>query len=102
MKKNWEERPNSGSLFFNQKKQSDKAPDFTGTVTIGEELAELIRKSPGSVQFRLAGWKKVTSAGNNWLSISVSSTEPPNRGSFNKNGYSNTKRTTVNDDAPWE
>lgn len=101
MKKQWEERPNSGSLFFNQKKSSDKAPDFTGTLTIGEELAELLRRSPGSVQFRLAGWKKVTSTGNNWLSISVSTSEPQNKGSFNSNGYSK-KRTVVNDDAPWE
>jgi uncharacterized protein (DUF736 family) len=101
MKKQWEERSNSGSLFFNQKKSSDKAPDFTGTLTIGEDLADLIRKSPGSVQFRLAGWKKVTSTGNNWLSISVSNNEPPKNGkTFSSNGYS--KRNTGNDDAPWE
>ena len=101
MKKQWEERSNSGSLFFNQKKSSDKAPDFTGTLTIGEDLAALIRKSPGSVQFRLAGWKKVTSTGNNWLSISVSNNEPPKDGkTFSSNGYS--KRNTGNDDAPWE
>lgn len=101
MKKEWQERPNSGSLFFNQKKSSDKAPDFTGTLTIGEELADLLRKSPGSVQFRLAGWKKVTSTGNNWLSISVSTSEPPQqRKPFSSNNYS--KRNTSNDDAPWE
>lgn len=101
MKKEWQERPNSGSLFFNQKKSSDKAPDFTGTLTIGEELAELLRKSPGSVQFRLAGWKKVTSTGNSWLSISVSNNEPPQqRKPFSSNNYS--KRNTSNDDAPWE
>lgn len=95
MKKQWDERPNTGALFLNQKKQSDKAPDFTGTLTIGEELADLIRKSPGSTQFRLAGWKRTTSTGNTMLSVSVSNIQPPTNGIYSK------KRTEQNDDTPW-
>ena len=100
MKKQWEERPNSGSLFVNDRKQSDKAPDFSGTLTIGEELADLVRKSPGSVQFRLAGWKRTTSNGNSMLSIAISNKEPPQKNGGSPNGYSN-KRTEKNDDTPW-
>ena len=91
MKRQFEERPNTGVLFVNDRKQSDKAPDFSGTLTIGEDLADLIRKSPGSTQFRLAGWKRATSTGSTMLSIAVSNIQ----GTYSK------KRTENNDDTPW-
>jgi uncharacterized protein (DUF736 family) len=93
MKKQWEDRPNTGTLFLNDKKQSEKGPDFTGSLTVGEELAELIRKSPGLTKFRLAGWKRTSSNGSTYLSIVASTIQPPNQGTK--------KRTENNDDTPW-
>jgi uncharacterized protein (DUF736 family) len=92
----YQERPNSGALFVNNKKQSDKAPDFSGTLTVGDDVAKLIKDSAGPVQVRIAGWKKVSSNGNSWLSLSVSPV------SAEKKPFKTSNRRNENDDAPWE
>lgn len=98
----YQERANSGALFVNNKKQSDKSPDFTGTLTVGEDVAELIRNSTGSVQIRISGWKKVSGNGNNWLSLSASVPQEKGKGLFSKPYGKANNRRTENDDAPWE
>lgn len=73
----YEARPNSGSLFVNNKKTTDNMPDYTGDIRLSDELvAELAAaiNSGKPALFRLAGWKKKTQKGEGWLSLSASST----------------------------
>lgn len=49
-----------GALFPNDKRGNPKAPDMSGRVTIA------------GVEYRLAGWKQKSRAGQNYLSLAVS------------------------------
>ena len=51
---------NRGAIFPETEKKSDKHPDYTGTFNVNGQ------------DFRLAGWKKQSKAGNWFLSLSVS------------------------------
>ena len=52
---------NSGVLFANQyKEQGDSRPDFVGNINVDGN------------QFKLAGWKNVSQAGNRYISVKVS------------------------------
>lgn len=53
---------NTGALFKNNDKQKEKQPDFTGDITVN------------NVKYRLAGWKRVSSKGVNFISLVA--TEP--------------------------
>lgn len=55
----YQERDMSGILFREQSKKSEKAPDYTGKLTMG------------GTTYRLAGWKKEGSRGT-FLSLKVS------------------------------
>jgi uncharacterized protein (DUF736 family) len=55
-----QDKDNSGVLFRNEKKQTEKQPDYTGTVTVMSE------------KWRLAGWIKKSKAGQTYLSLAVS------------------------------
>lgn len=54
---------NSGALFVNDKKENDKQPDFTGNITVN------------GVKSRIAGWKKTSESGKNFIAIRVSESE---------------------------
>ena len=55
----YEQRERSGILFRSYNKQSERAPDFVGSITYnGEKL-------------RLAGWTKKSARGNSFLSLAV-------------------------------
>jgi hypothetical protein len=62
-----QDKDNSGVLFRNEKKQTEKQPDYTGTVTV---MAE---------KWRLAGWIKKSKAGQTYLSLAVSPLVAPER-----------------------
>lgn len=51
------EKDNTGALFKNDKKKTEKHPDFTGDITIGGK------------KYRLAGWKRTSSKGTAFISI---------------------------------
>lgn len=51
---------NTGVLFPNDRKTSDKAPDFTGSITVDGKKQQL------------AAWKRESKAGKKFLSIKVS------------------------------
>lgn len=53
----YEQKPNSGSLFVNDKKEADNHPDFRGSALIdGREVW-------------VSGWRKKTKDGKHWLSL---------------------------------
>lgn len=53
----FEQRNNSGALFKNTRKETDKHPDFTGTCTVNGKKLEV------------NGWTKTTSKGDKFLSL---------------------------------
>lgn len=65
----YEQKDNTGSLFINEKKDSPKAPFFTGTC-----------KVDGNV-WRVAGWKRESKNGKNYISLSFS---VPREGGYQK------------------
>jgi|TARA_X000000368_G_C22385427_1_gene430891 uncharacterized protein (DUF736 family) len=56
----YEQKDKSGSLFPNDKKGNDKAPDMTGTFTLN------------GTKWNLAGWKTKSKEGKAYMSLKVS------------------------------
>lgn len=55
----YEQRDNSGSLFKNDRKQTEKHPDYTGSIRIK------------GTDFHLAAWLKKSKTGKNYMSVSI-------------------------------
>jgi uncharacterized protein (DUF736 family) len=77
-----QQRPNTGVLFKNNKKTSDKAPDYTGNIDVDGGY------------YKLAAWVKPMKTGGKFLSISVS-----NNYEYNKNAGTETE--TEDDGLPF-
>lgn len=54
-------KPNTGALFRNQYKESDKHPDYTGPFT-----------GPSGEELQIAAWMNKTKDGMQYMSLSVS------------------------------
>lgn len=66
-------KPNTGSLWANDKKTSDNHPDMRGEVVIDKRLLlDLISKGEDPVKVALAGWNRTTTSGRDYLSIVAS------------------------------
>lgn len=63
----------SGSLFINEKRSSDRAPTMTGYLEVSPALIEWMRENvkEGAARVRLSAWRKVSSNGREFLSVSV-------------------------------
>jgi len=57
---NYTKKEGQGTLFKNDRKQSDNHPDYTGSIMIG------------GVEKRIAGWVKTSRGGVRYLSVSIS------------------------------
>lgn len=55
----YEPKDGSGSLFKNDRKESDNQPDYKGQIMVG------------GVQYWLSAWIKETDEGKKWMSISA-------------------------------
>lgn len=55
----YEQRDNSGSLFKNDRKQTEKHPDYTGSIRIK------------GTDFHLAAWLKQSKTGKKYMSVSI-------------------------------
>lgn len=66
--------PNTGVLWVNRRKTSDKHPDMTGTIEMDRALLqELINqaKEGKEIKIDVSGWKKKKSSGEGFLSLTV-------------------------------
>jgi uncharacterized protein (DUF736 family) len=61
------DKKNKGVLFINYKKKTEKHPDYTGEIFIGD------------VKMRLAGWQKKSAKREEYLSLSVSEWQDQNQ-----------------------
>jgi hypothetical protein len=70
----FEQKPNSGAMFNNDKKNSPNHPDKRGDVHLDRTfLLNLLHKnSDPLVKISLSGWEKVSAAGKPYLSLSAS------------------------------
>jgi uncharacterized protein (DUF736 family) len=55
----FEQKDNSGSLFRNDKKESDNHPDYTGSIVVD------------GVEHWLSAWLKTSASGTKYMSLSV-------------------------------
>lgn len=72
----------SASLFKNDRKETEKQPDFTGPGSISKEdfmaIADAITAGKcnfddkGQIKLRVAGWKRESSGGRAYISLSLS------------------------------
>ena len=71
----------SASLFKNDRKDSDRQPDFTGPGSISKEdfmaIADAVTggkmqlNERGEIKLRVAGWRRESSAGKPYISIQL-------------------------------
>jgi len=61
----YEQRDNSGSLFRNDKKQTENQPDYRGTVMVN------------GVEYWISSWLKVGQSGVKFMSLAFTEKEPP-------------------------
>jgi uncharacterized protein (DUF736 family) len=61
------EYKNSGVLFSQNVKKSEKAPDYTGDITL--TLSDFEQQPDGTIKVRLAGWKRSSANGKTFLSL---------------------------------
>ena len=59
MSNSYERKQNTGTLFQNDK-QNDRQPDFTGPILIDKSMIPLIERG---VELRIAGWHKESASG---------------------------------------
>ena len=68
--------PASGVLFANDRKQNEKKPDYTGSLELDHEtIRDLVNQMNSGVdnpKANLAGWRKTSKAGKQFLSIRAS------------------------------
>ena len=86
----YEQRDNSGSLFKNDKKDSDKHPDRKGSAMIG------------GVHYWVSGWVKQDRNGQPWMSLSFQPKEQKGRPEVIKDGVRvMPKRADMDDEIPF-
>jgi uncharacterized protein (DUF736 family) len=76
----------NASLFKNTRKESENQPDFTGPGSVSIENLKAIYEAAvanqvsfddrGNVVVRVAGWKKTSSSGNAYISLSLQLDRP--------------------------
>lgn len=68
----YEQNPNSGSLFRNEKKNAPNQPDYEGNALIGGKT------------YRIAAWIKDSKSGKKYMSLAFSEPQPPQ---YQQGGY---------------
>jgi len=78
----FQQKNNSGSLFKNDKKQSDKHPDYKGTAIVD------------GVNKNIAAWIKTSQTGKKYMSLSIQDPQP-------KSGFDTIKDDQSGEDIPF-
>ena len=67
-------KPNTGSVFINRDKKAENHPDMKGSIHVDRNLLiDLLTKNKeGMNKLQLAGWKRNTKSGEDYLSLGVS------------------------------
>lgn len=73
MSNSYERKQNTGTLFQNDK-QNDRQPDFTGPILIDKSMIPLIERG---VELRIAGWHKESASGLKMINVAVSEKQQP-------------------------
>jgi uncharacterized protein (DUF736 family) len=64
--------PPGGALFTNQRKTTDKHPDYRGNLEISADLLKLMveqHRGGDKINMDIAGWKKTSKSGTTFLSL---------------------------------
>jgi len=69
MNNTYERKPNTGTLFVNDRKERDAQPDWSGPILIDKSLIGRIERGE---ELRLAGWNKESKTGKKMLNVSIS------------------------------
>lgn len=64
----YEVKPNTGTLFVNEKKQAETHPDYTGKLLIGRDLLQKLA-AYGEANLEISAWIKETKAGKTIISL---------------------------------
>lgn len=73
-------KPNTGSLWHNDKKTEDKHPDMRGEIVVDKQLLlDQIAKGENPVKLAISGWNRTTLSGRDYMSLSVSEPFVPQR-----------------------
>lgn len=70
----FEQKPNNGALFNNDKKNAQNHPDKRGDIHLDRTflLNLMAKNSEPLIKVALSGWEKVSAAGKPYLSLSAS------------------------------
>jgi hypothetical protein len=80
----YETKPNTGSLFINDRKNADSHPDFSGKLLVSRALIQrLLAEGQDDITIELSAWEKTTKADQIWLSLSC---KEPYKKDASKNG----------------
>lgn len=60
--------PNSGSLFRNERKTTEKHPDYNGSINVD------------GVEYWISGWAKTAKTGKKFLSLAINAKQPKEPG----------------------
>ena len=99
---NFVPKPNSGTLWPNDRKTSPNHPDFRGDVHMDRTfLQDMIDKSDGGlIKLQVSGWEKLI-AGKNCLSLSVSAPYVPQERSERPQPRQVQQRPQPDEDVPF-
>lgn len=70
-------KPNNGALFVNDRKTTERQPDYTGTINVN------------GVEMAISGWSKTARSGTKYVSLAISplrqQAQPDNSNPFDPN-----------------
>jgi hypothetical protein len=72
--KQWEAKPNTGSIFVNRKKMKDSHPDRTGDCSVVQPCQHCGKEN--RFDMIVSGWTKLSKSGIEYLSLALKLKEP--------------------------